>query len=164
MQLERQPGDGEFPYGDHQVPQSFSFYSPFCFEALSCGLLELMEEITGKELYQAYTYGRIYYKGATMEKHIDRGSCEFSATVNLSKDEVPWEIWFENVRGENVPIILEPGDMIIYEGMKLNHWRDEFKGDRMSQAFLHYVDKNGPNAHLKYDRRPYLGFPSTTRR
>jgi len=164
LHLNAPPSEGEYPYGDQQVPNSFSFYSPFCFESLSIALLPLMEEVTGKELYQTYTYGRIYYKGATMKKHTDRGSCEYSGTINLSTDDLPWEIWFENTKGEDVSITLEPGDMIIYQGMDLNHWRNEFLGDRLSQAFLHYVDKNGPYADLKFDQRPYLGFPSNSRR
>jgi hypothetical protein len=33
---------------------------------------------------------------------------------------------------------LEPGDMLIYSGCDLEHWREEFKGKNCGQVFLHY--------------------------
>jgi alkylated DNA repair dioxygenase AlkB len=150
-------------FGDIQVTNSFSYYSALCFEALSLQLQPLVEEVTGKKLYPTYTYARIYYNGATMAIHKDRPSCQFSATVNISIDEEPWEIWFETLTGEHKAVKLYPGDMIVYKGDILNHWRDAYQGQRQTQAFLHYVDKNGPYRDYKFDQRPYLGTPASTR-
>ena len=118
-----------------------------------------MEELTDKKLYNTYTYARIYYTGATMAVHTDRPSCEFSATINISVDPEPWEIWFDNLKGDRFPILLNPGDLIVYKGDILPHWRDEYKGERQTQAFLHYVDKFGNYRDYKFDHRPYLGMP-----
>lgn len=151
-------------FGDSQVTNSFAYYSALCFEALSLQLQPLMEQITGKELYPTYTYARIYYNGATMAIHKDRPSCQFSSTVNISIDEDPWEIWFETLNGEHKAVKLWPGDLIVYKGDTLNHWRDAYQGQRQTQAFLHYVDKNGNYRDYKWDHRPYLGTASNSRK
>lgn len=155
--------DNNTAFGDNQVKDSFSHYSPFCFEALSLQLLSLFKEITNKNLEPAYSYARIYYNGAVMEEHIDRPSCDYSATICISNDPEPWDIWFEDLNKNRFPIVLEPGDLIVYKGDVLPHWRDTYTGKRQVQAFLHYVDSDGPNAEFRFDKRPYLGFPSGTR-
>ena len=151
-------------FGDSQVTNSFAYYSALCFEALSLQLQPLMEQITGKKLYPTYTYARIYYNGATMAIHKDRPSCQFSATVNISIDEDPWEIWFETLNGEHKAVKLWPGDLIVYKGDTLNHWRDAYQGQRQTQAFLHYVDKFGNYRDYKWDHRPYLGTAANSRK
>ena len=151
-------------FGDSQVTNSFAYYSALCFEALSLQLQPLMEQITGKKLYPTYTYARIYYNGATMAIHKDRPSCQFSSTVNISIDEEPWEIWFETLNGEHKAVKLWPGDLIVYKGDTLNHWRDAYQGQRQTQAFLHYVDKNGNYRDYKWDHRPYLGTAANSRK
>ena len=57
-------------------------------------------------------------------------------------------------------IFMEPGDMIIYRGCKIEHWREKFKGTNLSQVFLHFNDGEGPyKDYCKYDGRPMLGLP-----
>jgi hypothetical protein len=159
-----QSEENKFMFGDSQVTNSFAYYSALCFEALSLQLQPLMEEITGKKLYPTYTYARIYYNGATMAIHKDRPSCQFSSTVNISIDEEPWEIWFETLNGEHKAVKLWPGDLIVYRGDTLNHWRDAYQGQRQTQAFLHYVDKNGNYRDYKWDHRPYIGTAANSRK
>jgi hypothetical protein len=153
--------DEAFAFSDQQVANSFCHYSALCYEALSLQLRPKIEEVTGKLLYPTYTYARIYYRGATMDRHTDRPSCEYSATINISIDPEPWEIWFENLKGEHKAIYLNPGDMIVYKGDTLPHWRTEYKGNRQNQAFLHYVDKKGKYRDYKYDHRIFLGLPKS---
>lgn len=157
------PIDNTSAFCDKQVKESFSYYSPFCFEALSLQLLPLFKHITNKDLQPTYTYSRIYYNGAEMAEHIDRPSCEYSATVCISNDPEPWDIWFQDLTGNRFPISLEPGDLIVYKGDILPHWRDSYFGKRQVQAFLHYVDSQGNYKDYLFDKRPYLGFPSDTR-
>ena len=152
-----------YAFADTQISKSFSYYAALPFEALSLQLQPLMEQVTGKSLYPTYTYARIYYNGAEMAEHRDRPSCEYSCTLNISIDEKPWEIWFENLEKKRFPISLNPGDLIVYKGDILNHWRLPYEGKRQTQAFLHYVDKKGNHRDYKWDRRPYIGLPAVTR-
>lgn len=152
--------ENKYSFNDNQVTKSFAHYSALCYEALSLQLQPVVEEITGKSLYPTYTYARIYYNGAIMERHTDRPSCEYSTTINITIDPEPWEIWFETLKGEKKAISLYPGDMIVYKGDTLPHWRDEYTGTRQNQAFLHYVDKKGKYRDYKWDHRQYLGWPA----
>ena len=53
---------------------------------------------------------------------------------------------------------MEPGDMLIYRGCDLEHWREEFKGNVCDQVFLHYSDKKAKDSKKNiFDGRPHLG-------
>lgn len=155
FKLNKYPQD--YPFGDVQCPTSFSSYGVLCFEALLLLLLPLVEEQTGKELLPTYSYMRIYYKNSILEKHLDRPSCEYSATICISTTEKPWDIFFKKKCDTEVCVSLNPGDLIIYQGQELEHWREKYDGSEQIQVFLHYVDKNGVNANLLYDKRPFIG-------
>ena len=61
---------------------------------------------------------------------------------------------------QGTQIILKAGDMLIYEGCKLEHWREPFQGTVCSQVFLHYIHVDGPFAKTNlFDKRPMLGIP-----
>ena len=137
-----------------------------------------MEKATGLKLYPAYTYARIYKKGDELKRHKDRFSCEISTTMNLGGDD--WPIYLEpnpkkggvkpgigyvsdNTKG--VRIDLKPGDMLVYSGCELEHWREKFKGKECVQVFLHYNNRKTPGAkNNMLDKRPHLGLPSWFKR
>ena len=92
-----------------------------------------------------------------MKKHVDRPACEISATLCIKKKE-DWPITLQSNEKE-ISIELEEGDMIVYNGLNIPHWRDAYTGDRHYQIFLHYVDENGPNKDQYLDSRPGLCTP-----
>ena len=143
------------PSSDPTVPGAFAMYSPICFETLSLMLHPKVQEVIGRELYPSYTYARIYVEGCELKRHKDRLSSEYSVTCCLSKDG-PWAINFEYDTGVE-SIDLEVGDMLIFQGTKYLHWREKYTGKESINAFLMYVDANGPWKHYKYDGRPMLG-------
>lgn len=144
--------------GDKQVFRSYSKYGFLPFDSLLKDLTSTIEFITGLELYPTYSYARIYYPGAILEPHTDRSSCEYSATLCLDVQGAPWEIYFKDLQGETHSLELEPGDLCVYQGTKLTHWREEYvNGIEQTQVFLHYVDRNGPHVDHKFDSRPMLG-------
>ena len=128
---------------------SFARYAPLCFEALSVYLLPIIEKIVGEELFPVYSYARIYEKGYILPRHVDRPSCEISTTLNLGGDI--WPI-FLKINKKIKKVNLTPGDMLIYKGCEVEHWRDEFVGKVCTQVFLHYVDKNGSNKEWFKDK------------
>lgn len=139
-------------FGDSQSPISFAFYSEIICDSLAISLLPLMEEVTGLELYPTYTYGRIYWRGSTLDKHKDRPSCQYSATLCIDSDKKPWPIFMDGKK-----ILLKPGDMAVYKGCDIEHWREPYAGNQQIQLFLHYVDANGIYKDYKFDKRPILG-------
>lgn len=148
--------------GDDQVPISFAHYSAYWSESILAYLTDKMSETTGLQLLPTYSYSRIYYKGADLKPHRDRPSCQYSTTLCISQTD-PWSIFIRNRAGKPVEVTLYPGDMLVYSGCELEHWREEYTGQELIQTFLHYVDSNGIYPHHIYDRRPMLGMPADTK-
>jgi len=138
---------------DEQIPNTYSIYGDPVFDTLLMKVLPIMNKETGLEVVPTYSYARIYKKGDILHKHKDRPSCEISTTLNLGGD--PWPIFLE---GKQVD--LDVGDMLIYEGCKLEHWREPFEGEHCGQVFLHYNDANGQFKDINiFDGRDKLGTP-----
>jgi len=153
-------------WNDQQVPDTYSHYSDIVMETLLVKLLPIMEKTTGLKLYPAYTYARIYKKGDELKRHKDRFSCEISTTMNLGGDD--WPIYLEPSGKEGmkgIEVNLKPGDMLVYSGCELEHWRKPFKGKECIQVFLHYNNRKTPGARDNmFDKRPHLGLPSWFKR
>src|SRR6056300_261285 len=147
---------------DGQVINTYACYSDIAMETLLLKCQPVMEKTTGLKLYPAYTYSRIYKKGDELKRHKDRFSCEISTTMNLGGDE--WDIYLEPSGKEGmkgVKVQLKPGDMLVYKGSDLEHWRNKFKGKECVQAFLHYNNtKTKGSKNNVFDRRPHLGLPN----
>ena len=140
-------------WNDEQVPNTFSVYGDPAFDTLLMKVLPVMREQTGLDVLPTYSYARVYKKGDILKRHKDRPSCEISTTLNLGGDS--WPIFLE---GKQVD--LDVGDMLIYEGCKLEHWREAFEGENCGQVFLHYNDVNGQFKDINiFDGRDKLGIP-----
>ena len=82
--------------------------------------------------------------------------------VGQEPDE-PWPLFLRDHDNNVFGARLQPGDALLYRGIELAHWREAYPGERMAQVFLHYVDRNGPNADQKFDGRAGLGLPGVHR-
>ena len=167
---------------DKQVPGCYTRYADWVMETLLMYMIPIMKQRTGMELLPTYSYTRLYEKGNILWRHKDRPSCEISTTLHLGGDE--WPIFLDpsgadfvikedtpyGPAGEKVDIKpgapkgvridLKVGDMLIYSGCDLEHWREPFQGRVCSQVFLHYNHANGPFAKTNlFDKRPMLGIP-----
>ena len=162
-------------WADRQVPNTYSHYSDFAMETLLMKVLPKMQQETGLELVPTYSYARIYKKGDILKRHKDRPSCEISTTVHLGGDK--WSIFidgtgsdnvideYKNIHKPNAPkgteVLLDVGDMLVYSGCELEHWREPFEGDNCAQVFLHYNHLNGKFAKSNmFDKRIMLGVPA----
>ena len=160
---------------DKQVPNTYSHYADMVMETLLMKVLPKMQQETGLQLIPTYSYARIYKRGDILRRHKDRPSCEISTTLNLGGN--PWPIFIDGTGANNVideyknlvkpgapegtKVLLDVGDMLVYSGCELEHWREPFDGDICGQVFLHYNHVNGPFAEKnKFDGRPMLGLPS----
>ena len=121
------------------------------------------------DLRQTYSYTRSYDRGAYLGSHLDRASCEISATLCLdykTDDNTPWPIWLRNDENfitmdsqyvkditQNLnhrdreknnckKVLLEPGDIMMYQGPNIPHWRDYLAGDYSYHIFLHWYNAN----------------------
>ena len=149
-------------WNDTQVPETYSHYSDIVMETLLQKVKPIMEKESGVKLTETYSYARIYKKGDELKRHKDRYSCEISTTMNLGGDN--WSIFVEpsgREGKEGIEVKLGAGDMLMYRGCELEHWRKPFEGENCGQVFLHYNDASGKDAAKnKYDGRPMLGLPA----
>ena len=157
---------------DKQIPNTYSHYSDHVMETLLVKMLPVMAKETGLDLIPTYSYARLYKNGDILKRHKDRPSCEISTTLNLGGDA--WPIFIDPTGSDNVideykgihkpdapkgiEVHLKPGDMLIYSGCELEHWREPFRGKLCGQVFLHYNHADGRFAKTNlYDKRPMLG-------
>ena len=157
---------------DEQIPNTYSIYGDAAFDTLLMKVLPVMKYETGLDVIPTYSYARIYKKGDILKRHKDRPSCEISTTLNLGGDA--WPIFIDPTGSDNVideyknihkpgapkgvKVDLKPGDMLIYSGCELEHWREPFEGQLCGQVFLHYNHADGQFAKSNlYDKRPMLG-------
>jgi len=163
-------------WGDGQVENTYHVYGDTVMEILLLKIRPLIEKQIEQKLIEMYSYCRIYKKDDVLDRHKDRDSCEISTTINLGGD--PWQIYLspnENVgdaeenggkkgitnvsKAKGINIDLKPGDMLIYRGCTIEHWRESFQGNNCAQVFLHYNIKNENSEKIKYDTRKFIGVP-----
>ena len=146
------PGFGTWK--DEQIPNTFSCYGDMFMETLMMKVLPIMKKHTELDLVPCYSYTRAYKKGDILKKHKDRPSCEISTTLPLGGNA--WSIYLDGIK-----VDLNVGDMLVYSGCDLEHWRDAFEGQDCGQVFLHYNNKAGQFQESNaFDGRPMLGLPS----
>ena len=152
-----------------QVENAHAVYADTLMETMMHFMHPHMENYTGLSLCPTYSYYRVYRPGMELTKHRDRESCEISTTVcfgfnyQLKDENYRWGMYVE----PDVFCPQDPGDLIIYRGCDITHWREQFDAAPSSyqvQAFFHYINKDGPYyPEFKYDRRQRIGQRSTKR-
>lgn len=134
-------------YGDPMMETLLSRFTP------------VVEQATGLQLWPTLSFCYHYTNGNILTPHTDRSSCEIVAGLCLGADQEfrdnnkSWPLQIAGV--ENIE--LDYGDMLIFRGHKMQHWRDRFNGQWFVSAILGYVDQNGPYAFQKFDQRAHLG-------
>ena len=161
---------------DKQIPNTYSIYGDPVMDTLLMKVLPRMNDETGLQLIPTYSYARLYKQGDILYRHKDRPSCEISTTIHLGGDR--WPIFIDPTGANNIisgsetttvvkpnapkgnEVLLNIGDMLVYSGCELEHWRNPFQGNTCGQVFLHYNHAKGPFAEKnKFDKRPMLGVP-----
>lgn len=139
--------------GDTQVPGAYGVYADMACEVLLVKLIPLIERKIKMKLIPTYSYARIYEEGQELKKHVDRLACEISGTLALGGET--WPIFLANKK-----ITLKPGDLLIYRGCEVEHWREPLKKGFCAQTFFHYNQEGFATAEKeKFDGRPSIGIP-----
>ena len=148
----------EFEHGyfrDPQAPLAWSKYGDAFFDTILEVYRPKIEKLIDVELVSTTSYARVYENGSVLDAHRDKPWTEISATLCLGYDaDSAWPFWIE----PDWSFSLKPGDILLYRGPEVSHWRNTFTGINHAQLFLHYNDKNStlaPNNHN--DSRPLLG-------
>ena len=157
---------------ESQVNGSMSRYNHPSYRPAHRLILKLIENILEMDLLPTYYFDRFYYEGQKLSRHLDRPSCEISATVQISTNrEGAWPIWFQLPDNTENSVSMKDGDMVIYKGYEREHWREplQSKYGRINkflnklqkkvddtyhhQIFFHYINAQGPYVHFAYDTK-----------
>jgi hypothetical protein len=159
---------GDFNSDTPQVVGSYEWYSDAMAETILQNSCQAISTQIGINILPTYSFTRLYLEGDVLEKHIDRPECEISATLSLgySNNGFINPIYFSKDIDENdaKEILLTPGDLCVYSGCTLYHWRPPIKNKWLLQTFLHFVNSEGIYKNKIYDSRPYLGFSKDSKK
>lgn len=151
---------------DIQCPNSYSIYGDPVFDRLLATLVEPLSDQIGIRLAPTYTYCRLYLEGEELTPHVDREACEISATMTLGHNDESevWPIFFAADDSDEAGQMfsIDVGEIVVYRGTELRHWRPKFKGKWQVQLFFHFVDKNGSFKDKVNDGRATLGVGRST--
>ncbi len=155
--------------------KSFGGYSTPMGVALHRYIHKKLSTELDLNLIHTYSYTRKYERGSYLKAHADRPSCEISATLCLdysTDDNEPWTIWLDNSRNwvddgqgdqealfretqgipirkrKSIPVKLNVGDIMIYQGPNVVHWRDNLLGNHSYHMFVHFVNKETRMANI----------------
>ncbi len=105
-------------------------------------LQSIHEEWAGVELEPTAAYGlRIYRAGQTLLPHTDRLSTHvISSIVHIAHDTVdPWPLSITDLDGNEHEVLLEEGEMLLYESARCPHARPTpLNGNAYCSLFIHY--------------------------
>jgi len=111
-------------------------------DAIMEELRPLHEEWAGVKLQNGQSYGiRVYKNGSTLVNHVDRSethvvSCIFHIGNDLDE---PWPLEIEDHDGKVHAVVMEPGEMVLYESSKQYHARvTPMRGRHYGSLFIHY--------------------------
>lgn len=135
---------------DTQSPMSLSF--PGIFNRIQKDLTPIIAREFKVDLVPTYNYGRKYYPGDELKRHMDRPSCEYSITVNLAQEDTIWPFYVET-KTETKEFELNVGDAVAYKGCEVYHWREELTSGICHQHFFHWVGTNGQYKEHAFDKK-----------
>lgn len=126
----------------------------------------LHEDWSGVELTPRAAYGfRIYRSGQSLRRHCDRLETHvISSIVHVAADvDEPWPLTIEDHAGRPHDVVLEPGQMLLYESASCPHARRlPLVGRYYTSLFLHYQPKQGWDWTLSklYEAAADAGLPT----
>jgi hypothetical protein len=139
-------------------------YGDALMETCLAQLTPWVEHAVGLELWPTLSFYYVYRTGNRLSVHTDRSSCQIVAGLCIGADDAykklhgAWPLWF-NFKGRKEAVSIDYGDLVIFRGHEIEHWREVFSGEWFVSAIFGFVEKNGPYAFQKYDQRKMLGKP-----
>ena len=146
--IQKEHVEGGFIYsantskGTPDYSSSLIDLSPNLRQEVHDTLKPLMESWCEQELESTYVYGiREYHRDAILRPHRDRIATHIiSAILNVDQHvDSDWPLIIEDNYYRSHTIFLKPGEMIFYEGARLQHGRPlAFDGDSFANIFCHF--------------------------
>lgn len=135
-------GEGYLPFGDAEWPLRYFAGNEPLTRWYHEQLLPLMIRLAGEPLRPTFTFLASYRPGAILPPHRDREECEFSVSLLVDytpepEDTSDWPLVVELPEsGQTIPVRLGIGDLLLYRGRELLHYRDAFSQGETSTTWL----------------------------
>jgi len=119
-------------------------------------LLPLHESWASIRLTPEISYGlRLYRNNSSLLMHTDKPDTHIIASilhVDHSEDSEPWPIVLEDFQGRTHEIVMEPGDLLLYESAKVYHGRPKkFSGSWYCSVFTHYSPEDWDRENFHWE-------------
>lgn len=115
---------------DAQVPGSLIRYRYPQYKLIHSKLRKKVQEYVGRKINNTFYNDRFYFEGQSLQRHLQRDACEIAVTILVSTNlDLDWPILIKTpdqytdkskstilVPGDEQPIVLQPGDGLIYKG------------------------------------------------
>lgn len=115
-------------------------------DKIKASLKPLAEAWAQVSLVPTYVYGiRVYRRGAFLLPHRDRMVTHtIGVLINVDQDvEEDWPLTIEDNSCRDYDVLLRPGEMLFYEGTRLQHGRPHpLRGSRYANLFCHFTPKD----------------------
>lgn len=109
---------------------------------IHAALQPICEAWCGEPLEPTFVYGlRVYHHGARLAPHRDRVATHIiSAILNIDQEtNRDWPLEIDDHVYRRHRLVLQPGEMVLYEGGRLRHGRPEpLDGASFCNVFVHY--------------------------
>ena len=140
----------------------YSIYGDIAIDTAMLKVKPQVDKLIGEQTWPTYSYARIYPYKSIVAPHKDREECEISCSMYLGGTK--WDMFVEGKDGPE-RIDLNAGDMVVYAGTELTHWRETFLGvdsdgnpGECTQVSFHYQRANNQNFNA-FDGRNQIGLP-----
>ena len=105
-------------------------------------LKPMLEDWSNIQLEPTFVYGiRIYGRDAVLKEHRDREQThKISAIINVDQEvDSDWPLVIDDHHYQKHHILLDPGEVLFYEGARLKHGRPiPFNGQSYANIFCHF--------------------------
>jgi hypothetical protein len=127
-------------------------------------LQPILEAWSGVELVPSMAYGlRVYRNTSKLYMHVDRTDTHVISAifhVNHNDGSQPWPLVIEDFVGNTNEVMMEAGDLLLYESSKCLHGRPRrFNGEWYTSIFVHYYPRDMEDRKLDVHYRvpPHWG-------
>ena len=141
---------GYLRLGDRQVSGRLNTKNNPAISIIHVSIGSFLEEALRRALLPSIGYLSIYLPGAELKRHRDRPQNEWNVSVMIdrlaspaSENEAAKSPLKLGVQAQVKEIHLKPGDMAVYSGTQVPHWRDPVPaGQELTVCTYHFVERS----------------------
>jgi hypothetical protein len=117
---------------DNQVSEARSMKDPPSLQIFFAKSLEVAQKFSLEKLMCDFCYARMHNAKAELKPHTDIPALICSISFPILQEK-PWDFFIGSEKCS-----LNLGECVIFNGVKVNHWREPLKEKMHVQASLHF--------------------------